>query len=428
MKALIGKKHLETVRPEPGKAYIFIQDTAQPALFARIHEGGTVGWVLRYTFKGKRRRLRIGGWPTWTPQEARRRAKLLLAGAEMGIDPAAKEEAPERLTFNDLWPIFLEERGPHWKPLTRQDYCDRWERIIKPAFGDCPVGEVERAEVIRWHLGEKHRPAAANRCLAIFKTLCNFAIDRGAIDKNPCQRVRMFKEEKKERFLHAEEIQRLFDVLDREEQLFTNGTKPRAGEATPGKRGGEGLREVESRGVSPFLAGLVRLLVYTGARLREIMEAQWSWVHWEEGILALPDSKSGKKAIRLSAPALAELRRLHSIRCQDTWIIENRTGDGCMVNPQKPWRRVREAAGLPDVRLHDLRHSWASLAVSSGASLELIGGALGHTQAATTHRYAHLHADPLRELVERVGATIEEIRRTPQAKVLDARKGKTGES
>jgi len=195
---------------------------------------------------------------------------------------------------------------------------------------------------------------------------------------NPCRHVEKFGETKRERFLSAEELTRL----------------------------GEALRAADAkRTASPWIIGAISLLALTGARLSEILTLKWEFVNLERAMIRLPDSKTGAKTLYLNAPALAVLNELPRVDGNPFVIVGERKG-ARLVNLQKPWRRIRKAAGLDDVRLHDLRHSFASVGAAGGMSLPLIGALLGHSQPQTTHRYAHLAADPLRAASETIAGSI----------------------
>ena len=146
----------------------------------------------------------------------------------------------------------------------------------------------------------------------------------------------------------------------------------------------------------------LRLLILTGARLGEILTLKWDFVRLDHAALWLPDSKTGRKTIYLSSHAVEVLRAIPHVAANPYVIVGLRPGS-CLKNIQKPWGRIRKAAGLPDVRIHDLRHSFASVAVASGMSLPIIGKLLGHTKSVTTERYSHLAADPLRAANEKIG-------------------------
>ena len=157
--------------------------------------------------------------------------------------------------------------------------------------------------------------------------------------------------------------------------------------------------------LDPFAVAAIRLLILTGARLREILDAQWSYVDFERGILFLPDSKTGRKPVYSSAAAQAVLAALPRIE-GNPHIIAGAKDGAPRADLNRPWAAVRRAAGLEGVRLHDLRHSFASVGAGASMGLPIIGKLLGHSQAATTARYAHLDADPLRRAVDTIGATI----------------------
>jgi integrase len=146
---------------------------------------------------------------------------------------------------------------------------------------------------------------------------------------------------------------------------------------------------------SPYYAAAIKLLVFTGARLGEVLGLQWQWIDLERGEARLPDSKTGAKTLHLPPPALAVLAELPRVEGNPHVIVGAKPG-AALVNLQKPWRAIRKAAGLDDVRNHDLRHSFASVAASGGMGLPIIGKMLGHTQAQTTQRYAHLASDPVK--------------------------------
>jgi integrase len=271
-------------------------------------------------------------------------------------------------------------------------------------------------------------PAIANRSLGVLKSMLNRARDWGLIDgDNPTSRVRLYPERLREVMLSQKQLVALAQAIAEEEAFGGVSAKPRGqppaveDENPPPKptRGGKGLKELHSRGITPWAASLFRLLIFTGARLREIMDARWSWVDWDRNALRLPDSKTGKKAVWLNPMALEELRRLVTIRRQEEWIIEGRVRGARMVNPQKPWKRVRERAAkllegedskvMERLRIHDLRHSFASIAVASGIPLALVGKTLGHAKAKTTERYAHIADDPTRAAARKTGQQIKKL-------------------
>jgi integrase len=191
---------------------------------------------------------------------------------------------------------------------------------------------------------------------------------------NPCRHVEKYAEHKRERMLSAEEFSRLADALSASTR-------------------------------SPYALAAIKLLVFTGGRLSEILGLKWEWIDLERGEVRLPDSKTGAKTLHLPPPALTVLADLPRVQGNPHVIVGHIRG-ARLVNLEKPWRSIRNAAQLPNVRLHDLRHSFASVAASSGMGLPIIGKMLGHTQAATTHRYAHLASDPVKAAAATVAGKI----------------------
>ena len=206
----------------------------------------------------------------------------------------------------------------------------------------------------------------------------------------PTRRVARFAEARRERFLSADELARLGAVLAEAERSATE---------------------------SPAVVAAVRLLIFTGGRLGEILTLQWPHVDFEASCLRLADSKTGAKVVHLNAPAAAVLAALPRDD-GSPWVIPGAKAGAHLVNLQKPWRRIRSKAGLDGVRLHDLRHSFASAAVRLGEGLPMIGKLLGHSQVQTTARYAHLAADPVKAATERVGAAIDGALRGATAEIV----------
>jgi integrase len=218
---------------------------------------------------------------------------------------------------------------------------------------------------------------AAAQCVALVSSIYAFAIGRGLCGDNPARGVKKAPVRKVERFLSEAEIARLADALDAEAQQSGN----------------------------PYSPAAIKVLLLTGSRKGEIVNLRWDHVDFERECLRLPDSKTGAKVVYLNAPARASLRELPRM-ADNPRVIPGMRADGAGRAIDKVWSRVRKAAGLADVRLHDLRHSIASVGAAGGLSLPVIGALLGHKHAATTARYAHLSADPLRAANDAVGARI----------------------
>jgi integrase len=254
------------------------------------------------------------------------------------------------------------------------------ELFLTPALGRHRISDVLRADVASFHHDLRDRPYQANRALSVLCKMLNLAEEWGLRPdgSNPCRHVKKYREEKRERYLTVEELRRLGTVLSDAQANQTEG---------------------------PFALAAIGLLILTGARLMEILTLRWEYVDLDGGVLRLPDSKTGAKLIYLNDAAKGLLRtmpRMHG----NPHVIPGHKPGAHLVELQKAWRRIRAEANLDAVRIHDLRHSFASVAVSAGMSLPMIGKLLGHTQPATTARYAHLAADPMKAASELVGSEI----------------------
>jgi|HubBroStandDraft_4_1064222.scaffolds.fasta_scaffold10689_1 integrase len=383
MRDKITKRAVDALKPGPDGAETMLWDTEVKGFGCRVQRGGSKSYIVHYRVGSGRgaplRKLTIGkhGAP-WTPETARKEARRLLGMIEGGADPAAdkiaRKEAP---TVADLAERFLAEHAEaKRKASTATEYRRLLDRIILPALGKRKVIDITRHDIGKLHHGLRDAPYQANRVLAVLSKMFNLAEQWGLRPdgSNPCRHVEKFGERKRERMLSPAELARLGDALSTH-----NG--------------------------SPYAVAAVKLLMFTGARLGEVLGLRWDWIDFDRGEARLPDSKSGAKTLHLPPPALAVLAELPRQDGNLHVIVGHKTG-AAMVNLEKPWRAMRASAALDDVRLHDLRHAFASVAASSGMGLPIIGKMLGHTQAATTHRYAHLASDPVKAAAAAVAGKI----------------------
>jgi len=358
----------------------------------RVKPTGVKSYIIQYrTLTRTSRRMTIGQHGVLTAEEARKEAKIQLGRAAKGDDPAAdKANARDHLSFATFSEWYLSDHAATKKKPSsvRMDRINLNKHIL-PIFGRKRLDAIGRVDMVRLHHSMRDTPGAANRCLALLSKMMNLAERWGERPdgSNPCRHVEKYRENKRYRFLSADELARLGAACQRCEH---DGT------------------------ISPAFLALVRLLIFTGARLSEIRQAQWDWVDFKSGVLHLPDSKTGAKTIMLPAPALDVLSRLARVEA-NPYII---TGEGnrYLVNVWKQWAALRELAKLEDVRLHDLRHSFASIGAAGGMSLNMIGGLLGHRQTQTTSRYAHLAADPLKAAANRIAGAIASIMNPKRAR------------
>jgi len=346
---------------------------------------GAKSFVLKYGLgrRGRVRKFTIGrmGAP-WTVELAREEARRLLGVVAAGADPAHSRAVinatPTVAEFAERY--MREHAEPHKKPLSVREDRGNLRRAILPELGSLRLDQVTRADIARFHVARRGTPSNANRCLALLSHMFTMAERWGLRpdNSNPCRHVERFKENKRERYLSEAEMARLGTVLG----------------------------QVEADGSQAAIAvAAIRLLVFTGCRVSEIKMLRWAHVNLAAGTMRLPDSKTGAKTVVLNAPARELLVGLPRIAGNPYVIFGLRTGS-YLADLEHPWQRIRARAGLDDVRLHDLRHSFASVGAASGESLFIIGALLGHTRATTTERYAHLSNDPVRAASEAIGARI----------------------
>ncbi|WP_114010884.1 site-specific integrase [Cohaesibacter intestini] len=367
----------------------------------KVSPSGLKTYVVQYRGEGGRRgrvrRLSIGrhGSP-WTPDQARSEARRLLGEVAHGEDPMAARQAKRKdLTIAELCDLYLEEGVSTKKAATVATDKGRIERHIKPIIGEVLVSDAKSSHVrsllkkvaegslpkdglgpVADRLGGK---GTASRTIGLLGGIFSFAIELGYRSDNPVHGVKRFPDRKNQRFLTHEELGRLLALLG----------------------------ERESQGANPKAAMIIRLLALTGARRGEIEQLKWSEVSLAESTLHLEDSKTGQKSVPISATVAELLKQAEQFReRRNPYVFPSERGDGFYVGTTKVWRDLRKEFGDEKLRIHDLRHSFASLAVASGASLPMIGALLGHRDSATTQRYAHLKADPLRSIADQIGADL----------------------
>jgi integrase len=378
--AHISKRSVDAARSESADSYLWDDELSGFGL--KVTPAGRKVYLVQYRLggrKGRTRRVTIGTHGQIAPDQARVEAKRLLGQIASGGDPAElKQQKKEQPSLGELIELFLSEHADAKLKASSAGEYRRLARLYLPrSLRRRSVVEITRPDIARLHLALRHKPYQANRLLALLSKFFNWCERHGyrPDGSNPCRHIEKYRERRRERFLSPQELARL----------------------------GEALAEAEqNESASQFVIAAIRLLILTGARLSEILTLQWPHVEFEHSLLRLPDSKTGQKVVYLNAPALQVLTELPRIE-GNPFVICGKLAGARLINLQKPWRRIRKAAGLADVRIHDLRHSFASVAAGSGQSLPVIGALLGHSQPQTTARYAHLSADPLRTASDAVG-------------------------
>ena len=351
----------------------------------RVRPSGRKTYIVKYRLRGRTVKATIGPHGSVTPAAARTKAAEHITAARTGLDlrgqTSSNANAP---TVEQLGTRFIQEYAfAHCKPNTQRQYTQLIHDYIVPKFGKRRVPDIQRVEVAALHHDLRDKPATANRMLATISRMFTLAEIWGMRPEgsNPCRNIRQFREHRRERFLSDEEYHRLGMVLN----------------------------EVETEtSEHPSAIAAIRLLMFTGCRKSEILDLRWEYVDLEHGELRLPDSKSGARIVHLGDPAIDVLRRLER-NDNDPWVISG-------PNPGKPlrdvyhqWNRIRNRAGIPDVRIHDLRHSYASGGLLVGEGLTMIGKLLGHNKVETTSRYAHLANDPLKAAANRIASRIAQV-------------------
>ncbi|MEH6809415.1 MAG: site-specific integrase [Hyphomonas oceanitis] len=386
----LTQNFIDSVEPEDKRFIIW--DTEIAAFGLRVMPTGVKSFIIRYRIGqgrlARERMVTLGKTTDLRCEAARSKAKDFRSEARIGLDPEAERRRDELgiMKVSALIELWGKEAAPFNRrtgaPRKSQRYNDdiRLLRVhVNPILGKMPITEVKKHDIVRLRDGiatgatakkrktksrgiqeVKGGMGTARRTIAMLKSVFAYALDLELLEKNPCHGVRIPPGVQRERYLTQAEAQRL----------------------------GEVLSSFEARGEAASAIRIIRLLSLTGARRGEIMELRWSEIDFERGFLRLDATKSGKSIRPISGAAqklLSEAPRVH-----ETWVFPDAKGTGPYQGLPKIWREVREAAGLEDFRMHDLRHSFASFGAANGLSLPIIGALLGHKNTSTTQRYAHL--------------------------------------
>ena len=379
--------------PSPAAGNHVIFDDLIKGFGVRITAAGAKAFVLKYRRRsdGLRRLHTIGSHPAWTVLAAREEAKRLKREIDGGGDPVGEQRADrEAPTVNDLCDRYEGEQLSKRRPSTQSEYGSILRRHIRPALGKRKVATLAFANIDDLHrqITKTAGPYRGNRVVALVSKLCSLAVQwRWRVD-NPCKGIERNVEYKRKRYLTGAELERLSAALAEHDD--------------------------------PDAADIFRFLLLTGARRGEVLAARWADFDLEAGIWTKPAASTKTKTdhvVPLSAPARQLLAARFDNRAESKFVFQGRNGVGHRIEVKGNWARVCKAAGIHGLRIHDLRHSYASTLASAGVGLHVIGGLLGHTQPSTTARYAHLFDDPLRAATERAGAILSG-RRKPAAKIL----------
>ena len=405
----LTKKIVDRLEPKASEYVIWC--ASLPGFGCRVRSTGAKSFIAQYRVGGRNspvRKVTLGTTKKVTVEEAREAAKNVLARARLGEDVAAeRSKQRQELTVAQLCDEYLENGCEHKKPSTLATDKGRINRHIKPLLGGKLISHVTLPDVRRFMFDvakgktavdektRKHGRAivrggkgTATRTTRLLGGIFSYAVSQGYIETNPRRGVRLYADKSGERFLSSDELLRLGDALRQAESVGL----PWRGSKAKKKQGQSGQEQQRRQCLSPYVIAAIRLILFTGCRVGEILNLQWSEIDLENGFLNLKDSKTGAKRILLSVPAVEVLQNLPR---SGSFVIAGATPDKPRSDIKRPWRRIVEFAKLEDLRLHDLRHTYASVGAASGFGLPVIGKLLGHSSPTTTARYSHFADDPL---------------------------------
>jgi integrase len=389
----------------------------------RVRPSGSRSFVCQYRLGGRNsvaRKVTIGSVTKLTVDAARAEARRILANAELGTDLGAEKAAKNaEMTVAELCDLYLREGVSKKQASTIKTDRSRIERHIKPLIGRKRIGSVtgpdierllrdiangktaidQKGEIPRSRSIVRGGEGAATRTVRLLGGIFSWAVANGFLKENPRRGVATFKDGKGERFLSTDETVRLGEVLREAETIGLPWAENDGANAKHRLKDKAKAREV----ISPYVTAAIRLLILTGCRVGEILNLQWKDVDLENGVLNIRQSKTGAKKVLLAAPAakvIADLKPLSS------YVIAGADPNKPRSDLKRPWQRILQYSGLGHLRLHDLRHSYASVGAASGMGLPVIGKLLGHASPTTTNRYAHLADDPVRRASEKIAAEI----------------------
>lgn len=402
MKAHLTEKNLRAM--EPGPKNIIVYDDDVVGFGCRITTAGARSFILTYRVHGRERRITIGAWPDWSVVAARERAKEFKREIDQGRDPLGdRNDARAAPTIKHLIDRYIDEHAIRLAKRSRDDQASMLRKFVEPVWGARKVADIDHEDVDkllaevakgrpRWMHEKRKRkggrkvpkrrvqqirpsPIRANRLGEVLRKMFYIAMRWKMRPDNPAQGFHRNPEPPRERYLSKDEINRLSTALAEHANV----------------RGGD----------------VIRLLLLTGARRGEALNARWEHFDLETAVWTKPAANTKQRRLHrapLSGAAVALLRTIRARVPNDCpWVFPGDAEGKPLQEMKRFWDDVREKAELTDVRIHDLRHTFASLLVSGGMTLPMIGKLLGHTQVQTTQRYAHLFDDPLRAGLDELG-------------------------
>lgn len=400
----ITKRVVDSLKPSESEYTIW--DDALTGFGVRVRPSGARSYVVVYRAGAGRkapvRKVTLGAVGKLTPDTARILAQKTMGDVAHGKDPARdRADAREGLTVKELVERFLTDHvDEKLGDKTARRYRYLLEEWVIPELGSEKADALTRVAIGKLHSRKKSTAVSANRMLGVVSSMYSFAQRQSLVPDNfnPAGKIVKFKEEKLERFLTSDELGRLGDAL---RQAETTGLPWDLDETKPVSKHISGHSRVTVHG--KFSVAAVRLLIFTGCRLQEILGCKWEYLDIERGVLFLPRSKMGKRTVILNGPALSILASLPRL---GPYILPGDDPDAPISNITRLWKSVLRCAGITSLRRHDLRHTFASFGVGGNMALPIVGKLLGHIDSGSTDRYAHLANDPLRRASQRIAGTI----------------------
>lgn len=352
--------------------------------FGARRRNNAVSYFVHTQINNLPRWLTIGrhGSP-WTPDTARKRAREILELAKAGKDPSKKKAHPSALTFEETFQLFLSDKDAFLKPSTKAEYIRLGNRTILPYFKGKGLHDITRTDCVTLHRNLVMTPAIANRIIALVRHVFYWAETEELFtgQKNPCSKIRLYKEHSRAKFLTVDDLVRLAEAMK---------------------------TALAADYASPMQVAAILLLLFTGARRGEIFTLKRSYVDRHRMLAHLPDSKTGRKVLHLNPHAMAVLDSLPAFEGNPYYLVGRFPGS-CISEIKKPWDKIRKLAKLEQFRLHDFRHSYASFAADNGASARAVGALLGHSSLETTKLYIHLFNNRARETADATGNVMQSI-------------------
>jgi integrase len=367
---MTGKRIAKRVVDEftPSQKDRFLWDSELKGFGVKCTPAGRKTYIYQYRARGSTKRVTIGVHGPLAPQQARDRAQRLAAEVALGRDPAGERASRREIpTFRQFAGQYLQDHAiPKKKPKSVREDEALLRNHLLPRFGGHMLDMIKSSDVSGLHMKLRPTPYLANRALALLRHMFTMAIRWQIVADNPASQVTPYREKRRERFLSGDEITRLSQTL----------------------------RALREDGESPFVVAAIEFLLLTGCRVGEALSLRWEDVDVPRRQIRLPDSKTGRRTVFISPPMERILTELPVLSDNPFVFCGSRSGRP-IVNLRKPWMRVCDAADLEGVRLHDLRHTFASVAAMSGHGLPVVGALLGHSNANTTARYAHFADEAL---------------------------------